>query len=102
MFDIATSVDSLTSFKRQTPDYLARLRKTGKPIVLTVNGKAEVVVQDAAAYARLVEAATRAERDETIALIREGLADVKSRRTKPARAVLKSLAKKYGIELPEQ
>jgi len=65
--------------------------------VLTVNGKAEVVVQDAAAYRRLVERAARIEREETVAAIREALADVEAGRTKPARQALKALAKKHGI-----
>lgn len=97
MLDLSKGIDSLTNFKRQTADYLARLHQTGEPLVLTVNGKAEVVVQDAAAYQELVEAAAKAEREETIAAIREGLSDVAAKRTKPARAVLEALAAKYGI-----
>ena len=46
---------------------------------------------------RVFEAAARVEREETIAAIREGLADVKAGRTKPARAALKALGKKYGM-----
>lgn len=102
MLNLSQGIDSLTNFKRQTADYLARLHKTGEPVVLTVNGKAEVVVQDAAAYQKLLDAAQRAERDETVAAIREGLADVKAGRTKPARAALKTLAKKYGIPTAER
>ena len=45
MLNLAKGIDSLTNFKRQTAEYLARLHKTGEPVVLTVNGKAEVVVQ---------------------------------------------------------
>jgi prevent-host-death family protein len=97
MLNIGNGIDSLTNFKRQTSDYLDRLRKSGEPVVLTVNGKAQVVVQDAAAYQKLVEAAVKAEREETIAAIREGLADMKAGRSKPARAALKALATKYGI-----
>jgi prevent-host-death family protein len=97
MLDLAHGIDSLTNFKRQTAEYLAQLHKTGDPLVLTVNGKAEVVVQDAVAYQRLVEAAARADREETVAAIRAGLADVEAKRTKPARAALRALAKKYGI-----
>ena len=55
MHYVETDIDSLTNFKRQTATYLKQLRATGTPVVLTVNGKAEVVVQDAAAYRRLVE-----------------------------------------------
>ena len=97
MLNLENGIDSLTNFKRQTAEYLQRLHKTGEPVVLTVNGKAQVIVQDAAAYQKLVEAAAKADREETVAAIRAGLADVDAGRTKPARAALKSLAKKYGI-----
>ncbi|WP_397570348.1 type II toxin-antitoxin system Phd/YefM family antitoxin [Schlesneria sp. T3-172] len=97
MLNLQTGIDSLTNFKRQTSSYLQQLRASGTPIVLTVNGKAEVVVQDAAAYQRLVEQAAKAEREETVAAIREGLADAEAGRVKPARKALKALARKYGI-----
>ena len=97
MLNIESGIDSLTNFKRQTAEYLERLHKTGEPVVLTVNGKAQVIVQDAAAYQKLVEAAAKADREETVAAIRAGLADVAAGRTKPARTALKALAKKYGI-----
>lgn len=97
MINLESGIDSLTNFKRQTAEYLERLHQSGEPVVLTVNGKAQVVVQDAAAYQKLVEAAAKAERDETVAAIRAGLADVDAGRTKPARAALKALAKKHGI-----
>ena len=42
-------------------------------------------------------AAARNEREETLAAIREGLADIKAGRTKPARPALSRLAKKYGV-----
>jgi hypothetical protein len=47
-------IGSLTNFHRNSKAHLTRLRLTGRPEVLTVNGKAEVVVQDAAAYQRLL------------------------------------------------
>lgn len=101
MFDISRGIDSLTNFKRQTARYLKLLQSSGEPVVLTVNGKAQVVVQDAAAYQKLVEAAAQADRETTIAAIRAGLEDGASGRTKPARAALRSLAKKYGLSTDE-
>ncbi len=101
MFNMESGIDSLTNFKRQTPEYLRQLRDSGEPLVLTVNGKAEVVVQDAAAYQRLVERAAQADRNEAIAAIREGLADVETGRVKPARQALEALAKKYGLSVTE-
>jgi len=50
MIRLENGIDSLTRFKRQTAEYLERLHETGEPLILTVNGKAEVIVQDAAAY----------------------------------------------------
>ena len=97
MLDLENGIDSLTNFKRQTADYLRQLHSSGEPLVLTVNGKAEVVVQDAAAYQRLVNLAEKADREETANAIREGLADAEAGRVKPARKALKALAKKYGI-----
>lgn len=102
MLNIENGIDSLTNFKRQTAEYLERLHESGDPVVLTVNGKAQVVVQDAAAYQKLIEAVAKAERDETIAAIREGLADVDAGRTKLARPALKALARKYGIPTSEK
>lgn len=75
MLDISEDIEWLTDFKRQTADNLRRLQTAGSPLVLTVNGKAEVVAQDAAADQRLVERAARADREETIAAIRERLAE---------------------------
>jgi prevent-host-death family protein len=97
VINLANGIDSLTNFKRQTAEYLVRLHETGEPVVLTVNGKAEVVVQDAQAYQKLVEAAARADREATVAAVLAGLADVEAKRTKPARAALRALGKKYGI-----
>ena len=44
----------------------------------------------------------RKDRDETLAAIQEGLADVRAGRTKPAREVLIKLAKKYKFSIPRE
>ena len=51
---------------------------------------------------RLVEMAAKADREETVAAIRAGLADVEAGRTKPARQALRALAKKHGIVVAER
>lgn len=56
-------IGSLTDFARNTKAHLQRLRRTGRPELLTVNGKAEVVVQNAAAYQRLIEVLEKLKRD---------------------------------------
>jgi prevent-host-death family protein len=65
-----TDISSLTDFKRNSTDAIKRLRESGQPQILTVNGHAEVVVQDVAAYQRLLDLVERA---EAIEGIRRGL-----------------------------
>lgn len=69
--DLSRDIHPLTDFKRNTPEFLRQLKETGHPLVLTVNGKAELVVQDARSYQRLLDLA---ERLETIQAVKEGLA----------------------------
>lgn len=91
MLDLANDIRSLSDFKRNTVELLDRLRETGHPLVLTVNGRAELVVQDAAAYQALLD------RVEAIEGIQRGLADVKARRTRPAGEVFNRLRRKHGV-----
>ena len=48
-------IGSLTDFARNIKGHIERLNRTGRPELLTVNGKAEVVVQSASAYQHLIE-----------------------------------------------
>lgn len=82
MLDLTKDIQSLTTFRRQSGDFMKQLKKSKRPVVLTVNGKAAAVVQDAEAYQRLLDIAASADEDEAI---RQGLEDVKAGRTRPAR-----------------
>jgi prevent-host-death family protein len=55
MFNIAEDICSMTEFKRRTADVVHRLRDTGRAVILTTNGKADIVVQDAASYQKLLD-----------------------------------------------
>jgi prevent-host-death family protein len=55
MLDIGKDIHSLTDFKRRTSELVQQLHKTKRPIVLTVNGRPEVVVQEANAYQQLLD-----------------------------------------------
>ncbi len=87
-------IHSLTDFQRNAKDHIARIKKTKRPLVLTVNGKAEVVVQDATRYQEMLDALERA---ETIEAIRIGLEQVKQGKTKPAKQVFEEMRKKYNL-----
>lgn len=59
MIDL-NDIHSLSDFQRNARAHMDRLKETGKPEVLTVHGQAEVVVQDAEAYQRLLDLAANA------------------------------------------
>jgi prevent-host-death family protein len=80
--DITTDIQPLTTFRRASADFIKQLKKSKRPIVLTVNGKAAAIVQDAAAYQRLLDIAARADVDEGI---RQGLEDARKGKTRSAR-----------------
>ena len=60
MFSTA-DIYTVSEFNRKTGEHIRRLKATGRPQVLTQNGKATVVVQDAAAYEELARLAAYAE-----------------------------------------
>src|ERR1035438_6060773 len=98
MLDITSDIQSLTTFRRSSRDFMKQLKKTRRPVVLTVNGKAAAVVQDAAAYQRLLDLAARADAEEGI---RQGLEDVAHDRTRPAREVFDQIRRKHGARSEE-
>jgi prevent-host-death family protein len=89
--DLTRDIHPLTDFKRKTPEFLRQLKESGHPLVLTVNGKAEIVVQDAKSYQRLLDLA---ERLETLDAVKEGLASIDKGEGKPMDEVFDALEKK--------
>jgi predicted transcriptional regulator len=73
---------------------MKQLKKTGRPIILTVNGSATAVVQDATAYQRLLDLAADADFHEAV---RQGREDIAAGRTYPAEEVFAELRAQYGI-----
>ena len=71
MIDITSDIQSLTTFKRNTSGLMKRIRKTQRPMVLTVKGKAEAVVMSPAAFQKL------ADYQDAVQGIRRGLAQAK-------------------------
>lgn len=94
MLDIITDIHSLTSFRRRSGDFIKQLKKSKRPVVLTVNGRAAAVVQDAEAYQRLLDIAARADAGEGI---RQGMEDARKGRTRPARRFFAEFESRHGI-----
>ena len=94
MVDLSEDIHPLTDFKRNTAGFMSQMKKTRRPLVLTVNGKAALVVQDAKSYQRILD---RLDRLEAVDAIRIGIAAAERGRVKPARQALAALQEKLGI-----
>ena len=81
-------IRSLTDFQRNTKAHLKRLKSTGRPVMLTVNGRAELIVQNAAAYEETLDA---------IRGIQRGLDAMKEGTGKPFRQALDEIRAKHKI-----
>lgn len=94
MLDITNDIQSLTAFRRRSGDFMKQLKKSKRPVVLTVKGKAAAIVQDAEAYQRLLDIAARADAEEGI---RQGLKDAQEGKIRPARRFFREFEAKHGL-----
>ena len=92
--DLTRDIDSLTHFKRNTAEVMEQLKATGEPLVLTVNGRAEIVVQDAASYQHMQELIDRA---EAVLGIKKGLESVARGEGIPADEAFERLRRKHSV-----
>jgi hypothetical protein len=89
------NIHSLTDFLRHHKRHLQQLKRSRRPNVLTLNGKAEVVVQDASAYQEMLEAMESAQAKQGIA---EGITSMERGEGEPAETVFAGLRKKHGFK----
>lgn len=94
MLDITKDIQSLTSFRRRSGDFMKQLKKSRRPLVLTVRGRAAAVVQDAEGYQRLLDVAAGADAAEGI---RQGLEDAVKGKVRPASEFFDEFEAKHGI-----
>lgn len=100
MIDIQ-SIHPLTGFLRDHKSHIERLRASGLPEVLTINGKAQIVIQDAVAYQKMLDLID--ELDAT-RILKQRLASLDEGKPGgpgvgvPADQVLKDVRRKLGIK----
>jgi prevent-host-death family protein len=92
-----SDVQSLADFQRNAKQHVRRLKRTGRPQVLTVDGREALVVQDAASYRQLIE---ELDQSQAVAGIRRGLRSMRRGSGRPMRDALQELARKHDIRLP--
>jgi prevent-host-death family protein len=91
---LSRDIQSLSVFKRDSAKFMRQLKKTKEPIVLTVNGKASIVVQDAESYEELLHAK---EKMDALHGIQKGLADLRAGRTTPSDEFFEDFFSRYNI-----
>ncbi|HMU33213.1 MAG: type II toxin-antitoxin system Phd/YefM family antitoxin [Acidobacteria bacterium] len=95
---LSRDIQSLSVFKRDTAKFRRQLKKTRQPIVLTVNGKADMVLIDADSYDEYLR---DKDQIDMIASVNRGIDDMRSGRTKPAEQVFREFEEKYKSLLSE-
>jgi prevent-host-death family protein len=81
--NLLEDIRSVTDLKRHTREILDQVRETGRPVVLTVNGRADAVLLDAKTYEKHLRVANIAR------LLADAEEDVSTKRTRPMRSFLK-------------
>jgi prevent-host-death family protein len=92
--DIVKDIQPVTTFRNHSAEFLSHIRETGRPMILTVNGKAAAVLQDAEAYQRLLDIAASA---NVLEGIRQGREDVAAGRTMAAADAFAMLRAEHDI-----
>lgn len=98
-FDLE-EIHSLSDFQRNAKQYIVRMKKKRRPLVLTINGKAEIVAVDVKSFQEMLEIIDRVEAVEGI---RRGLESKKRGEGKTLEQFDKEMRKKYKIaESPQK
>ena len=81
--NLIEDIRSVTDLKRHTREILDQVRQTGRPVVLTVNGRADAVLLDAKTYEKHLRVANLAR------LLADAEEDIAAKRTRSMRSFLK-------------
>lgn len=90
----SNETQTLIDFQLNPAFYAEKLRKSHQPLILTIDGRVELVVLDAETYR---EMSAKAEYAESVQAVKEGIESFERGEGKPAREALEELAEKYGI-----
>ncbi len=82
---LPNDIHTLDSFRRQSKQHVDRLKDSGRPEVLTVNGKPAVIVQDASAYQAQME------KLEVLEALAESVRQAEAGQMKEARPAIRAL-----------
>lgn len=89
---LAEDIRSVTDLKRHTREILDHVHQTGRPLILTVNGRADSVLIDAAVYEKQLQAANLAR------LLAPAEAEVTAGQTRSAKDFLKEFTNARAVQ----
>jgi PHD/YefM family antitoxin component YafN of YafNO toxin-antitoxin module len=87
-------IRSLSDFQRNAKQHIVRMKKKRRPLVLTINGKAEMVAVDVKSFQAMLEIIDRVEAVEGI---RRGLESKKRGEGKTLEQFDREMRKKYKV-----
>lgn len=90
--NLTEDIRSVTDLKRHTREIIDHVHATGRPVVLTVNGRADAVLLDAAVYQKHLQAANLAR------LLAPAEAEAAEGHTRPAAEFLKEFKRARDIQ----
>jgi prevent-host-death family protein len=96
--NVVRDIQTLSTFKRQSTKFVKQVQVTREPLVLTINGVAELVVLDAESYQVLSDMKERA---EALVGVREGLAQARCGEVIAMEQVLSDLGKQHGLDFAD-
>ena len=99
MINVSKGIRSLSDFKANTQAFLAELRKGEQALILTVNGKAELVAMSAETFQKVRE---RLAQFDTVIAVKRALEQADRGKGKPAGRVFKELWKELGLPSREE
>jgi prevent-host-death family protein len=88
---LTEDVKTVSEVKQNLRAVLGQIRDTGRPVVVTVNGKPDAVLIDVETYERKLKVLN------LVGLLAEGEQDVQQGRTRPAEAFLKEVRRAKKI-----
>ncbi len=83
--NITENIKSVSDLKKHTREIFEQLHRTGRPVVVTVNGKPNAVLLDPTVFEKKLRVLNLA------SLLAEAEADVREKRIRPARTFLSEL-----------
>jgi hypothetical protein len=94
MLEPGADIDAPTTPLRNMVEFVRQLQETGQPVIITIGGKAELVVEDATSVRKLLKLVDRL---ETIEGVRAGLEEMKAGMGRPAEELFEELRQEFDI-----